>query len=221
MRASGKIQPKGQGKGGEGKEATRIGVYHVVTTGSRKVVNTDTIVLDIIPDDNQADVQYVGPLDTIPLSAPDQSSRRRRMSSMMRTLGKKTSNGRNLHGRLKSTKLLKARKEKERSRSRKESLRARVLRDRLLQDQIKPRHLAMIDLIPAKPETRSCVADDFLFAMMSTKSKPTWRHSTWNGEDYMICTVVEPQKKLPVFKPESGLLHLDTGLLFMDMMPKA
>ena len=53
----------------------------------------------------------------------------------------------------------------------------------------------------AKPETRSCMADDYLFAMMSTKSKPTWRHSTWNGADYMICTVVEPQKKLPVFKP--------------------
>ena len=36
--------------------------------------------------------------------------------------------------------------------------------------------------------------------MMSTKSKPTWRHSTWNGTDYMICTVVEPQKKLLVFR---------------------
>ena len=42
--------------------------------------------------------------------------------------------------------------------------------------------------------------NDFLFAMMTTKSKPTWRHSTWNGIDYMICTVAEPQKKLPVFK---------------------
>ena len=53
----------------------------------------------------------------------------------------------------------------------------------------------------SKPEARSCVADDFLFAMMSTKSKPTWRHATWNSADYMVCTVVEPQKKLPVFKP--------------------
>ena len=45
------------------------------------------------------------------------------------------------------------------------------------------------------------MTSDFLFAMMSTKSKPTWRHSNWNGTDYMICTVAEPQKKLPVFKP--------------------
>ena len=50
----------------------------------------------------------------------------------------------------------------------------------------------------AKPEARSCMTNDFLFTMMSTKSKPTWRHSTWNG--YMICTVAEPQKKLPVFR---------------------
>ena len=27
--------------------------------------------------------------------------------------------------------------------------------------------------------------------MMSTKSKPTWRHATWNGIDYTICTVAE------------------------------
>ena len=45
------------------------------------------------------------------------------------------------------------------------------------------------------------MADGFLFAMMTTKSKPTWRHATWNSADYMVCTVVEPQKKLPVFKP--------------------
>ena len=38
-----------------------------------------------------------------------------------------------------------------------------------------------------------------IFAMLSTKSMPTWRHSTWDGVDYMICTVIDPQKKLPVF----------------------
>ena len=52
----------------------------------------------------------------------------------------------------------------------------------------------------AKPEARSCMTNDIVFAMMTTKPKPTWRHSTWNGIDYMICTVAEPQKKLPVFK---------------------
>ena len=54
------------------------------------------------------------------------------------------------------------------------------------------------------------MTNDFLFAMMSTKSKATWRHSTWNGTDYMICTVVEPQKKLPVFR--AGKWLLDRGV---------
>ena len=40
-----------------------------------------------------------------------------------------------------------------------------------------------------KPEARSCMTTDFLFAMMNTKSKPAWRHSTWDDVDYMICTV--------------------------------
>ena len=44
------------------------------------------------------------------------------------------------------------------------------------------------------------MTNDFLFTMMSSKSNPTWRHSIWNGTDYMICTVAEPQKKLPIFK---------------------
>ena len=30
----------------------------------------------------------------------------------------------------------------------------------------------------AKPEACTCMTNDFLFAMMSTKFKPTWRHST-------------------------------------------
>ena len=50
------------------------------------------------------------------------------------------------------------------------------------------------------------MTSDFLFAMMSTKSKPTWRHSTCTGTDYRICTVADPQKKLPVFKPGKSLL---------------
>ena len=60
-----------------------------------------------------------------------------------------------------------------------------------------------------KPESRSCMTSDFLFAAMSTKSKPTWRHSTWNGRDYVICTVVEPQKKLPVFRAGRWVLAAD------------
>ena len=54
------------------------------------------------------------------------------------------------------------------------------------------------------------VTNDFLFAMMSMKSKPTWRHSSWIGTDYMICTAAEPQKKLPVFKPGKWSLLRDS-----------
>ena len=55
----------------------------------------------------------------------------------------------------------------------------------------------------SQAQTRSQImrGRSFPFAMMSTKSKPIWRHATWNTTDYMVCTVVEPQKKLPVFKP--------------------
>ena len=35
------------------------------------------------------------------------------------------------------------------------------------------------------------MTNDFLFAMISTKSKPTWRHSAWDGVDYVICTVID------------------------------
>ena len=66
-----------------------------------------------------------------------------------------------------------------------------------------------------KTEARSCMTNDFLFAMMSTKSKPTWRHSTWNGIDYVICTVAEPQKKLPIFRVGKWSKYL-----YMDMMPR-
>ena len=64
----------------------------------------------------------------------------------------------------------------------------------------------------AKPEARSCRTNEFLFAMMYTKSKPTWRHSTWNGTDYMICTVADPQKKLLVFKPGKWSLLPDSRI---------
>ena len=50
--------------------------------------------------------------------------------------------------------------------------------------------------------------------MMNTKSKPTWRHSTWKDVDYMICTVAEPQRKLPVFKQGKWSL-LETRKIFL------
>ena len=112
------------------------------------------------------------------------------------------SNGRSLLGRLKSRRHLRERKAKARGLSPRVNLKARVHRDRLHPDHRNLSLLEETDPQPkAKPEARSCMTSDFLFAMMSTKSKPTWRHSNWNGTDYMICTVAEPQKKLPVLKP--------------------
>ena len=58
------------------------------------------------------------------------------------------------------------------------------------------------------------MTNDFLFAMMSTKSKPTWRHSTWDEVDYVICTVAEPQKKLPTFRTGKWSL-LETRKIFL------
>ena len=51
-----------------------------------------------------------------------------------------------------------------------------------------------------KPEARSCVADGFLFAMMTTNSKFAWRHATWNSADYMVCTVDRTAEEAPNFQ---------------------
>ena len=72
----------------------------------------------------------------------------------------------------------------------------------------------------AKPDTRSCMTSDFLFAMMSTKSKPTWRHSNWNSTDYMICTVAEPQGSCQSSSPASGHCFQTVESPSMDMMPR-
>ena len=109
------------------------------------------------------------------------------MPSMRRTIpGKQKLNGKTKHGRLKNTKLQRVRKGKASDQSRKRSRRERALQDLLPLDQ---------------PEATSCVADGFLFAMRTNKTKPTWRHATWNSADYMVLTIADPQKKLPVFKP--------------------
>ena len=52
-----------------------------------------------------------------------------------------------------------------------------------------------------KPEARSHVPDGYLFAMMTTQIKPTWRHTTWDSRRYMVCALDEPQRKLPAFEP--------------------
>ena len=43
--------------------------------------------------------------------------------------------------------------------------------------------------------------------MMSTELRPAWRHTTWNSADYIVRTVAEPQKKLPLFKPGKWIIN--------------
>ena len=102
----------------------------------------------------------------------------------------------------KSMKRLRERKEKGKDLSIKESPKARMRQGLSLQCRRRLHSSSKGDRSQpkAKPEARTCMTNDFLFAMMSTKSKPTWRHSTWNGIDYVICAAAEPQKKPPVFK---------------------
>ena len=57
-----------------------------------------------------------------------------------------------------------------------------------------------------KPEARSRTSDGYLFAMMSSKSKPTWRRTSWDSTDYMVCTIAEPPKQLPVFKSDKWIV---------------
>ena len=117
------------------------------------------------------------------------------------------------NGSQRSMRHLRARKEKEMDLSLKESPKGknapRSITPRPLQSSLSKGDRSQPK---PKPEARSCMINDFLFAMVSTKSKPTWRHSTWNGTDYMICTVVELQKKLPVFRAGKWVLAADRRL---------
>ena len=79
------------------------------------------IVQGIIQDVDQDDVLFVDLLDSMLLSAHNQSSPQPRMQSMTRTqIGRQKQNGMNQHGRMKSMKLLRVRKAKARDLSRRE-----------------------------------------------------------------------------------------------------
>ena len=129
------------------KEASLIGVYLAMTIGSLKIVLTVIIVQSIIHDDSLADVPSVAPLDTTLLNALVRSSQRPKVWSGAMVFGRKKQNGKNKHGRLRSMKLLKARKAKGRSRSPNVSPKERVRQDLSLQGQLRPR-LEMTDLNP-------------------------------------------------------------------------
>ena len=145
-----------------------------------------------------------------------QSNPQPRMPSGMSLLAiGKTLNGRMINGRQRSMRRLKVRKEREEALSPRANLKGRLHRGLLLQGRHSSSPTKNERSQPKpKPEARSCMTNDFLFAMMNTKSKPTWRHSTWDEVDYMICTVAEPQRKLPVFRTGKWSL-LETRKIFL------
>ena len=114
-------------------------------------------VQGIIQGDSQADARSVDLLDTTPLNVPEQSSE------------PKASNGRSLHGRLKSTKFPRVRRAKERGRSLKGSQRARALRDLSHLVLRKPRLLEVIDLI-LKPNQKLDHAWQMTFYLQCQRS---------------------------------------------------
>ena len=96
----------------------------------------------------------------------------------------------------------KARKAKERDLSRKEKERGRDL-DPLPRDPSNRGNLVhKTDRLP-KPRTdakSASASSDYLFATIERHLKPMWRKQQWEGDEYMVCTVADPQKKIPVFK---------------------
>ena len=122
--------------------------------------------------------------------------------------GRQTQNGKTKHGRLKHTKLQRLRRGKASDRRRKGSQRERALRDLLLQDLLRPRLLEQTKL---SPEARSCVADGSLFAMMTTKSKPTWRHVTWNSADHTVCPSQSRRRSSLFSSLKNFTLHFDNA----------
>ena len=186
------------------KEGSRIGVYLVMNIGNQMVVHMVIIVQNIIQEDSQEDMRFVDQLVITLLNVPIQSSRRPRMLSGMTLLGKEDVEWQDQTCQTEEYEASKGKKgkgKKSKSKGKSKGKGApRSITPRPTQSQT-PRNDRPHP--KAKPEACSCMTDDFLFAMMSAKSKPTWRHSisTWNGLDYMLCAVVEPpQKKLLIFK---------------------
>ena len=145
------------------KVASLTGVHLAMSIGRQTVAHKDAIARSIIQADSQDDVQSLALLVTTRLNP--------RMPSGTTPYGKKKLSGKSSHWRPKSMKLPRARKVKGRGLS----LKARVHRSipRPSQSQTSRNERPQPK---AKPEARSCMTNDFLLAMMSTKSKPTWRH---------------------------------------------
>ena len=157
MLVKGKYLLREKAKEGVVKVGSPTGVHLATSVGSQMVAHKDIIVQSIIQGDSQDDVQSVALLVTILLDAHVRSSPKPRMPSGMTPPGKKKSNGRSSHERLKSMKLPRARKVKGRDLNLKESLRARVHRDRSHQDRLSPRLLEMTDPNP-KPNLMPALA---------------------------------------------------------------
>ena len=185
-----KARPNRRVKAKEEKErtASRIGDKHAMTFGDQMDVNMVTIVRSITPDDNQDDVQFVDLLDitsqcTRPVKPKAKNAEHDEDSNWQAEAEWQESTWENEACEASKGKKGKGKRSKSKEKSNGNSI----------SRPITPR--------PTQSQTPRTDRAGFLFAMMSTKSKPTWRHATWNYSDYMVCTVIEPQNRLPVFKP--------------------
>ena len=189
MRAKAKFQ-RAKVKAQKAKEVSRIGDKHAVIIGDQTDAVSDTIAPNIIPVDSLADVQSAVQQDSTPHNVEAQRTTKYEADSawhaeaeweehqLLETEEYEASKGKNVEGKRSKSKG----KSKGKSTPRPTTLRpAKAQNPQSDRPPPKP-----------KPEARSCVAEGYMFAMMSTKSKPTWRHATWGSTDYMVCTVADP-----------------------------
>ena len=193
MPAKERCLPRAKASSAMEKVNSLNGDQHAMIIGNQAVAHKVTIVPSIIQDDNQVDVQYaVLPDMTLPDVLVQSNPEPRMQSGMSRwAVGKKPDQweteeyeaSKGKKGKGKGTKS----KGKSKAKAAPRSITPRPKQSSPTKnDRSQPK---------AKAEARSCMTNDFLFAMMNNKSKPTWRHSTWKDIDYMICTVAEPQKE--------------------------
>ena len=176
MPVKGKRPRKVRGKGSDSKGGKSNWRQPCYDYWSQMVASMDFIVHSLIQDDART-LCYLW-LYEAPHSVHAQSSPKPRQRSGMTLRGQKKQSGRASHGRLKVYEASKGKKGKgKRSKSKGKSKgkgTPRSIVPRPSQSQTPRNDRAQPK---AKPEARSCMTSDFLFAMMSKRSKPTWRHS--------------------------------------------
>ena len=182
----------------EEKVVSRTGGCLAMNTGSLMADSMDTTVPSIIQDDNQVDVLSVAQLDTYtsqrtrPVKPKAKNAEYDKASNWQAQAEWYEATWENEEYVASKGKQGKGKKSKSKGKSKGKSTPRPTQSQTPRTDRPQPR---------SKAEARSRVADGFLLAMMTTKSKPTWRHATWNSADYTVCTAVKPQKKFSVLKP--------------------